>query len=606
MCDANKTINKTKTEELHIAAGNVEEAVAAAPVQAEQPVAVQEVRQQEITEVLPMRQELAPIPSIPQVLQRRAEPIQQPVQEEQTFKQRWKQQREDKRMKDKNGEHADHVSSDIKRQMDKLNLERNAADPKIAEVMNEAMQNRGIEVDGRVLKSFIQGYKVNWRGKPLNRQEEEKKQRDERFLEDYASCDLQRRLPYLEQMKNEVLNYRISPDMLSEAYLEKHAAEVYDICTRMTYFENVMKDTINAPFFENLPEVEKKLLKYRVQDLCGYFSNSWICVLASKSLTISGSVAEFVDDEYFYETLAGNGKMEEMKNKLKNQLEKSEEKEEELRQEVLMQARQQGITTFNEAVADSLPAPALDKEIGTEADYESLKSLFYEEMQNDVHDGQTVQVKGLIELSNHVLERQGESGALQAFQIRESAKEAAKRDKKLRGQFFLDIPKDYVQMFRKLQDAGVDFAKMSSGFKRVSCGMGAYVSGGGIGQIHDKMFINFQKYIEAPQGQDYVQKMISILENAKVFEGNREKCVNYILQCLLNSYGANYVDVAADGDYYGEQAEAAKKVCMESCRNLLSLPRIVQMPEEEKAKLPKEIADLEKQYRQLIQRMSRK
>ena len=62
--------------------------------------------------------------------------------------------------------------------------------------------------------------------------------------------------------------------------------------------------------------------------------------------------------------------------------------------------------------------------------------------------------------------------------------------------------------------------------------------------------------------------MISILENAKVFEGNREKCVNYILQCLLNSYGANYVNVAADGDYYGEQAEAAKKVCMESCRNL--------------------------------------
>ena len=136
--------------------------------------------------------------------------------------------------------------------------------------------------------------------------------------------------------------------------------------------------------------------------------------------------------------------------------------------------------------------------------------------------------------------------------------------------------------------------------------MGAYVSGGGIGQIHDKMFTNFQKYIEAPQGQDYVQKMISILENAKVFEGNREKCVNYILQCLLNIHGANYVDVAADGDYYGEQAEAAKKVCIESCRNLLSLPRIVQMSEEEKANLPKEIADLEKQYRQLIQRMSRK
>lgn len=48
--------------------------LAAAPVQAEQPAVVQEVWQQEITEVLPMRHEAVPIPVIPQVLQRRAEP----------------------------------------------------------------------------------------------------------------------------------------------------------------------------------------------------------------------------------------------------------------------------------------------------------------------------------------------------------------------------------------------------------------------------------------------------------------------------------------------------------------------------------------------------
>ena len=72
------------------------------------------------------------------------------------------------------------------------------------------------------------------------------------------------------------------------------------------------------------------------------------------------------------------------------------------------------------------------------------------------------------------------------------------------------------------------------------------------------------------------------------------------MQCLLNSYGANYVNVSADADYYGEHAEAAKKVCMESCRNLLSLPRIVQMSDDEKAQLPPAIARLGEQYRQLI------
>ena len=136
--------------------------------------------------------------------------------------------------------------------------------------------------------------------------------------------------------------------------------------------------------------------------------------------------------------------------------------------------------------------------------------------------------------------------------------------------------------------------------------MGAYVSGGGIEQVHEKMFAHFQKYIEAPQGQEYVQKMKSILGNAKVFEGNPEKCVNFILQCLLNSYGANYVNVSADADYYGEHAEAAKKVCMESCRNLLILPRIVQMSGDAKAQLPPEIARLGEQYRQLIQQLSQK
>ena len=84
------------------------------------------------------------------------------------------------------------------------------------------------------------------------------------------------------------------------------------------------------------------------------------------------------------------------------------------------------------------------------------------------------------------------------------------------------------------------------------------------------MFANFQKYIEAPQGQDYVRKMISILENAKVFEGKREKCVNYILQCLLNSYGANYVNVSADADYYGEHAEAHLHIILRNIKEKLT------------------------------------
>lgn len=606
MCGTDKILNKTKTgEQIHTTTTvrNAGEDAAAAPVQEEQPAVVQEVRQQEITEVLPMRHEAVPIPVIPQVLQRRAEPMQQPVPGGQSFKQRRRQKKEDKRLKEQYGEHADHVSAAIKQQLDELTVEREAELARMTSLRDEA-DHRNVKVEVKVLHSFITGYKTNEEGNPLNEQEAERKRKDDAFLEDYCSGDLQRRLPHLERMKNELLNIRLSPDMLTETYMERHAVELYDIVAKMTYFENVEKDPINAPFFENLPAVERKLLKYRVADLCGSFSHLWICILASKGFTIAGSEAQYTNQKSFLDAMIKQEPA--TRELLKNQLRELEQKEEELRQETLMEERQQGILTFNEAVQNSMPEPTLDKALGTEADYESLRSLFYDEMYEEERDGEMLRGKGLIALSDYHFEKYGESSALQALKIRESKTEAAKRDKKLRGQFFLDIPKDYVPLFRNMYDAGVDFEAMIPKFKKVSCGMGAYSSGGGIEQVHDKLFAIFQKYIEAPQGQEYVQKMISILENAKVFEGKREKCVNYILQCLLNSFGANFVDVSEDAAYYGEHAQAARTVCRESCRNLLILPRVIQLSGKAKADLPPEIARLGEQYRQLIQQLSQK
>lgn len=596
--DIKQTQKQTRTEETHAAAQTATVqavGVNAAMQQAEQPDAVQEMRQQEITEVLPMRQAL---PTLPQVLQRVAAPMpEQPVPPgDMTFKQRRKLKKLDKEAK-KHSEYADHVSLAITEQLKGVTAERDVETARIAEFQERAA-NEGRTIDGRVLKAFITGHKTDRQGNPLDEQEEEKKRNDARFLDDYSSGDLQRRLPHLERIKNEMLAVRVSPDMLTEAYMEKHAAELYDLTAKMTYFENVEEDPVNAPYFNNLPEVEKKLLKYRVDDLCGVFSNLWISMLASKGITVMGSRPSYLEEAGFHDGLVTQIPV--LKETLRNMLREADRKEDELREETLMQARQQGITSFNAAVQNSMPEPALDKALGTETDYENLKSLFQEKTHEETRNGETTQYKGLIEYSDSEFAKHGESSALQAFQIRESGTEAAQKDKILRGEFFLDIQKDYVQMFRNLEDAGVDFEAMSAKFVKKSCGMGAYVSGGGIEQIHDKMLAHFQKYIEAPQGQEYVRKMISILQNAKVFQGKRELCVNFILQCLLNSYGANFSDVSKDGAYYGEHAEAARTVCKESCRNLLSLPRIIQLPDDEKAKLPPEIMRLSEQYGQMI------
>lgn len=567
----------------------------AAPVEAVQ--AAQETMQEalQLTEVLPMREQ-----PIPQVLQRAAAPMpEQPVPPgDMTFKERCKQKRRDWSAKRKSP-YADHVSLAIKEHMDEVDAERAASKP--AEAKIEA-DRQGRDIDARVLHSFVTGYKADENGNPVNEQEAEKMRNDQQFLADYCSENLERRLPHLERIKNEMLNLRLTEDMLTETYIERHTSEMFDIIAKLTYFENIYSDEINAPYFDNIPEVEKKLLQYRWGDICAVFVNMWIVVLGKKGMTISGSCITFEKDKAFYEPLA----MQEdfLRGQLRESLQKSEEDQAALREEVLMQQKQDRVADFNEAVLHSMPEAALDKAIGSEEDYENLKALFLTKTHEVRYNDEIVQYEGVVAYSDAEYLKGGESRALQAFGIRESSKETAKADKKLRGEFFSDIPANYKTMFRNLSDAGVDFEKMRSQFTRKSCGMGAYVSGGGIEKVHDQMLALFEKYVMAPQGQDYVRKMVSMLKDAKVFENSREKCVEYILQCLLNSFGANFSQVAADGDYYGDQSEAAVNVCRESCRNLLSLPRMNQMNAEARKELPPELVKLTDNYRQLVNRLA--
>ena len=106
-----------------------------------------------------MRREAVPIPTIPQVLQRRAEPMQQPVPGGQSFKQRRRQKKEDQRLKEQYGEHADHVSAAIKQQLDELTVEREVEQARMTSLRDEA-DRRNVKVEVKVLNTFITGYKT--------------------------------------------------------------------------------------------------------------------------------------------------------------------------------------------------------------------------------------------------------------------------------------------------------------------------------------------------------------------------------------------------------------------------------------------------------------
>lgn len=565
MCGVNEEIQKKK--ELSAGApAPVEENAVVRPVFAQAGQAQLDIRQ-EIVEQLPVQNRM---PSLQKTFQRTAAPIpEQPVlPDSMTHKQRKKLRKQDKAARDRSS-YADHVSLAIEKQITDLTAERKASDA--AGLGNE------------VTAAFVTGYKQDKNGNPLDAQEAEKKQKDQQFLEDYASGDLQRRMPHLERMKNEMLRMNLSPDMLSEAYLEKHAAEVYSIVAKLTYFRDIRNDPVNAPFFERLPETEKKLIRYRAEELSGAFRSLWVAVLGTKGMNIQGDRIQFVKEAGFHNAYAEQ--LPNLREQLKNRLAEAARKEEELRQEV-----------FPQLVRDSIPA---DSDLGGAIGGAEAEQELHEIFHSKEHKENEKIYRSRTAYSDAEYEK-GESYALQAIGIRNSSNDSAKAEKKLRGNFFAPYAEDFKKLFRNLADAGVNFGEINSKIEKHSLGLGAYVTGGGIEEIYHGQFKLFSGYIYAPQGKAYVAKLFAQIQDARVFEGQKEKCVDYILQTLLTSLGAVYGEVSKDAAYYGEQANAAMEVARDSSRTLLSLSRASILTGEEAENMAPGMKRLVEQYREMI------
>lgn len=131
-------------------------------------------------------------------------------------------------------------------------------------------------VDPRVLGAFCQGYKVNKKGKPATPEDQAKADSDNAFLAAYLSKDVERRKPYLEAFRKELMDFPLSADTASNAYMVKNAEMMKRITDKSCYYENVMKDPINKPYFDSLDPTDMELLtkKLNVLALLGsYFVN---------------------------------------------------------------------------------------------------------------------------------------------------------------------------------------------------------------------------------------------------------------------------------------------------------------------------------------------
>lgn len=146
-------------------------------------------------------------------------------------------------------------------------------------------------VDNRILKVFCEGYRKGRLGRPATAEDRAKKERDQAFLEDYLSKDLQRRQPHLERFKRELMEFPVTKDTVSDANFVKNAAQLKRITDRTWYFDNMMKDPINAPYFNALPQEERAVLERKLQLLGyvgGYFVNK------SMAMGVSSNMGEYI------------------------------------------------------------------------------------------------------------------------------------------------------------------------------------------------------------------------------------------------------------------------------------------------------------------------
>lgn len=205
------------------------------------------------------------------------QPVQQQVPAQKTYKEKRMEARKTRQAK-KHSPYADHVSYDIQRQLERQDTGKdNSVTPEVLQRAREA------GVDRRMLRCFCKGYQKDKKGQPATAEEAQKMREDQDFLDAYLSGDVARRAPYLQKFAEELMKLNISADMYAPENVHKNAARLKQIADQMTYFENMQKDPVNAPFFQNMDPLQLDLLNAKLDTLapiCGMLTVSQMGAMA--------------------------------------------------------------------------------------------------------------------------------------------------------------------------------------------------------------------------------------------------------------------------------------------------------------------------------------
>ena len=231
---------------------------------------------------------------LPRVRVRRTAPG-EPVQAQMPAKETYKQRRERERLEKEAkivAPLADDTSVAMVQDLKRSKLQKENSYRALPRgVKQQAKRNH---VSERLLKAFAKGCQLNWMGRPVTDKDAEAKEADHKFFEDYISCDLQRRRPHLDRIVEQALSVQVTPDMFAQEYLKDHAAEVHEKLSILVCFDDLMKDPVNKPYFDELPQFTKDLIEQRI--LARYQMLSMSFSYACMQKAVSANSASFIEN----------------------------------------------------------------------------------------------------------------------------------------------------------------------------------------------------------------------------------------------------------------------------------------------------------------------
>lgn len=225
-----------------------------------------------------------------------AHPIQQQQPAQETYKERKKREKRTKQA-NKICPGADYISMDISEKVKAGFQWHNNS----MEDYNAYERADELGVDMRVLRNFTYGYRRDKHGNPLTEIDARRKEADRIYIEDYLSRDLERRRKHLDRMTEELIAYS---EMFSDRvhftldYIKDHARQAFDYGNHLTYYENVMKDPINAEYFDGLSKEQKDRLRIVLHG-AGEISTYFTTLAGTKGVDMnSGDFLEEIPDSF--------------------------------------------------------------------------------------------------------------------------------------------------------------------------------------------------------------------------------------------------------------------------------------------------------------------